>query len=302
VETIAKDTCMSERHVYRALNRLKELNMVSVVGQKWHDVSVYLFHYDVLLSLISKAAKTPNALPHGHSAPDQQAVNPCQIVNTDLTNCHTNKVSEEGKEKGNGNVQTSDAIALLAGKQQKKVKPIGKDKKKTNGNLQSSTYENQNPPPIPPPPLPSAVDSKLVEAWKFAHADAGMPAPELSAEGCAQLSQLTKGEHALDYVHVRDHLIPDIVSHWAEFCSWVYTWYGVHQKSQAPMPQLPNVGFLLKYKVLASDYAEMSSEEKALSKEGTDLQGPVKFGALPKGIPKPKSSNTSVWQGHPTEK
>jgi hypothetical protein len=141
-------------------------------------------------------------------------------------------------------------------------------------------------------------DSKLVRAWKDAHLHSGLPSPVLQPQQCWQLSQLVKGPNGLPYHDVLNHVIPGVVGHWKEFCTWLM-YRLVHMKSKAPFPLLPNPGLVLRYKALALDYVELSSEGKAAI---VILCGEsAKTGPLPFKLPKKKGWNSLTWLGHPPE-
>lgn len=143
-------------------------------------------------------------------------------------------------------------------------------------------------------------DSKLVTAWKAAHSAAGLPPPELSPPECYQLAQIAKGPKAIDYLTLREQVIPQVVLHWQAFCAHAKSAL-VHNHSKAPFPAAPSVGFLLAYrKVAAAFLAKLAVPQGLEIAQFSAKQWPAKIGKLPKALPKPKSWNTPIWSGHPS--
>lgn len=283
---------MSERQVHRALKQLKAAGLVSIVGKTKYDSNVYEVHLDVPHSVTLDAT-------HSHAKAAMQTADACHMVSSDVTHCHGNKGKhvEHNIEAGHLKVRTSPAKAVLAPVQKSKAHPNKMDEV---GKCQSiiTKMTMSDHPPVPSPPLPNDSDSVLVQTWKAAHKAAGLSVPNVSALEGHQLRQLMKGKHPLDYKFVVESLIPTIVKHWAHFCAWSHVKF-VHLGSKLPMPPQPSVGFLLRYKMIASGYLNASEGEKIICGNAMEKL-PPKFGMLPKKVPKPKNWHSPIWKGHPT--
>jgi hypothetical protein len=102
------------------------------------------------------------------------------------------------------------------------------------------------------------VDSKVVKAWKAAHAAIGLPCIVDGITG-AKLGSLSKGPGALPYESVLNVLIPNSVQNWAPMCAYISGFLHLIK----PPPPIPNAGFLVQYRKFAYKYCNWDEEMRA---------------------------------------
>ena len=242
--------------------------------------------YRVVIDNIPADIRTACGLPSGGVLPAAQgsvtqSTPPCSPV-------HPNQSVESVTKEGQ--VKTSAAVAELVYTPDEKVDKgkQGEAEEEAKGDGHEGKEKVGN--------------SKLVEAWKDAHAAAGLTVPELSALEGYQLGQIAKGVKAVNYAKLRDVVIPKVVLNWQAFCGYAKSMGHVHFHSNAPFPPVPSVGFLLKYRKSALGFVANLADAGEFEKEMVQFwvkTWPAEVGALPKGLPKLKSWNTPIWKGHP---
>jgi hypothetical protein len=238
IAKIVGDTGISERQVFRALKSLRMKGLIVSTGWTKHGTTIYMVV--IPNPVLSKTVKDEMAVPTCH--PDCSSLPPW----------HTNKDSEHGK--GTESMYTSPeesgpAYAPATAPQ----KAIGQD---------------QPPQPAWPkkPAAPATMaggagnDSKVVAAWKTAHANAGLPC-HVSGQIGKQLGAIAKAAAPIiSYSEVLNVLIPVAVAEWGPMCQFMAGKYGIFLWGAKPLPKTPHAGFLLEFRKAAYDYCSQSPE------------------------------------------
>lgn len=252
VDLISADTGISERQVYRDLNALKAKGLIVPVGVTKYGTVEYL------------------VLPDGceGGGTDHAALAGCHGGSSDVPPSHPNKVTEQGNgteqshtsPQNPGLIQAPDEKAKSEAGQSQGNKPCEKEPPataKVAGVSQNSS------------------DSKVVTAWKVAHANAGLSCLVTPTVGY-KLARISKGSPAIAYGDVLNTLIPVAVAEWGDMCKYLAGHFGVFLWGKKPLPTQPSAGFLLRFKKQALDYCSQDKEMRIWwSKQYADVGAKV---------------------------
>jgi hypothetical protein len=254
VERIALETSVSVRQVFRALVTLKQRGLIKFTGRTPHGVAIYL----VVIPDDQMSHSAPTGSSHhattGEAHLSHLADAACHPDMPTLPSSHPNLGIEPGKLTEE--VDTSPEQGLAHTSKPETTKQAGKD--------QPQTPDQQNKSHGAAKVAGGANgDSKVVAAWKTAHASAGIPY-EVTAVIGKQLGSLAKGDKAIAYNEVLSVLIPIAVAEWDSMCQYLAMKYGINFFGKKSLPKVPHAGFLLAHRKAAYDYCSKDADMRQM--------------------------------------